>query len=144
MFKITCEEIWLNSYLWFSCKLFTKLIFLVRRLPPILWRKIRRELQDDFSEREADGSRVIVWAHKQVMFKDKRLNFSFSRNFGFYEWIMKNLEEKSFLLVSRRSNTKVSTRWVNQESPPYHHVRFLFGNMEQWKKEVIQVKRYNL
>ena len=41
-------------------------VILVRRLPPILWRKIRRELQDDFSEREADGSRVIVWAHKQV------------------------------------------------------------------------------
>ena len=39
---------------------------LVRRLPPILWRKIRRDLQDDFSEREADGCRVIVWAHKQV------------------------------------------------------------------------------
>ena len=43
-------------------------MFSVRRLPPILWRKIRRELQDDFSEREADGSRVIVWAHKQVTF----------------------------------------------------------------------------
>ena len=42
------------------------LFFSVRRLPPILWRKIRRDLRDDFSEREADGSRVIVWAHKQV------------------------------------------------------------------------------
>ena len=38
----------------------------VRRLPPILWRKIRRDLRENFQEREADGSRVIVWAHKQV------------------------------------------------------------------------------
>jgi hypothetical protein len=31
-----------------------------------LWTKIRRELQEYFTEHEADGARVIVWAHKQV------------------------------------------------------------------------------
>ena len=40
---------------------------LVRRIPPILWTKIRRELQEYFTEHEADGARVIVWAHKQVV-----------------------------------------------------------------------------
>jgi hypothetical protein len=39
----------------------------VRRIPPILWTKIRRELQEYFTEHEADGARVIVWAHKQVL-----------------------------------------------------------------------------
>ena len=37
----------------------------VRRIPPILWTKIRRELQHHFTENEADGVRVIAWGHKQ-------------------------------------------------------------------------------
>ena len=38
----------------------------IRRIPPILWTKIRRELIHHFTENEADGVRVLVWAHKQV------------------------------------------------------------------------------
>ena len=37
----------------------------VRRVPPILWTKIRRELKQHFTENEADGVRVLVWAHRQ-------------------------------------------------------------------------------
>lgn len=42
-------------------------LHLVRRIPPILWTKIRRELQHHFTENEADGVRVLVWAHRQVI-----------------------------------------------------------------------------
>ena len=38
----------------------------VRRVPPILLTKMRRELYQHFTENEADGVRVLVWAHKQV------------------------------------------------------------------------------
>ena len=38
---------------------------IVRRVPPILLTKMRRELSQHFTENEADGVRVLVWAHKQ-------------------------------------------------------------------------------
>ncbi len=44
----------------------------VRRVPPILWTKIRRELQHHFTENEADGVRVVAWAHKQFREVSKR------------------------------------------------------------------------
>ena len=44
----------------------SNLFHLVRRFPPILWTKIRREMQQHFIESEANEVRVLVWAHSQV------------------------------------------------------------------------------
>ncbi|TRY73174.1 hypothetical protein TCAL_08178 [Tigriopus californicus] len=44
----------------------------VRRIPPILWTKIRREIQNHFIENEADGVRVLVWAHKHFRHASRR------------------------------------------------------------------------
>eukprot|EP00095_Tigriopus_kingsejongensis_P002552 maker-scaffold309_size213625-snap-gene-0.20 protein:Tk02552 transcript:maker-scaffold309_size213625-snap-gene-0.20-mRNA-1 annotation:"GI10101" len=45
---------------------------LTERIPPILWTKIRREIQHHFTDNEADGVRVLVWAHKQFRHASRR------------------------------------------------------------------------
>lgn len=37
----------------------------VRRIPPLLWTRIRRDLPNYLSEREADGVSVLNWYHRQ-------------------------------------------------------------------------------
>ena len=39
----------------------------VRRLPSILWARIRHDLSEYIVEREADGSKVIAWYHRQFI-----------------------------------------------------------------------------
>ena len=39
----------------------------VRRIPPLLWTRIRNDLPHYFSEREADGVNVINWYHRQFI-----------------------------------------------------------------------------
>ncbi|CAB4062510.1 unnamed protein product [Lepeophtheirus salmonis] len=58
----------------------------VRRLPPILWTKIKRELEGYITEIETDGTKVIVWAHSQFIFKHVRV----------FPWAMEQWVEKSF------------------------------------------------
>ncbi|XP_077862132.1 NACHT domain- and WD repeat-containing protein 1-like [Saccoglossus kowalevskii] len=38
-----------------------------RRIPPLLWTRIRAEINDYLVEREAEGSRVIYWYHRQFI-----------------------------------------------------------------------------
>ena len=109
-------------------------------MPPILWRKIRRDLRDDFSEREADGSRVIVWAHKQVTLVFKFQKFCFGRIIVLLiQYYL--LTIFSIFLVSGCSNKQVFKRWIDQEPSPRHHVRFFLGNLEWWKKKDICVRK---
>ena len=61
-----CADFFCATYHFVDCKTAKSALISVRRIPPILWTKIRRELQEYFTEHEADGARVIVWAHKQV------------------------------------------------------------------------------
>lgn len=37
----------------------------VRRIPPLLWTRIRNDLPNYLSEREADGVNVMSWYHRQ-------------------------------------------------------------------------------
>lgn len=37
----------------------------VRRIPPLLWTRIRNDLPNYLSEREADGVNVMNWYHRQ-------------------------------------------------------------------------------
>ncbi|EDV28763.1 uncharacterized protein TRIADDRAFT_19084, partial [Trichoplax adhaerens] len=37
----------------------------VRRIPPLLWTRIRNDINEYLVEREADGSQVIYWYHRQ-------------------------------------------------------------------------------
>lgn len=39
----------------------------IRRIPPLLWTRIRNDLQSYLSEREADGISVVYWYHKQFI-----------------------------------------------------------------------------
>ena len=39
----------------------------VRRIPPLLWTRMRNDLPHYFSEREADGINVIGWYHRQFI-----------------------------------------------------------------------------
>nr|XP_002741812.1 PREDICTED: leucine-rich repeat and WD repeat-containing protein KIAA1239-like [Saccoglossus kowalevskii] len=38
-----------------------------RRIPPLLWTRIRADINDYLVEREAEGSRVIFWYHRQFI-----------------------------------------------------------------------------
>ncbi|XP_077990681.1 NACHT domain- and WD repeat-containing protein 1-like [Glandiceps talaboti] len=38
-----------------------------RRIPPLLWTRIRAEINDYLVEREAEGARVIYWYHRQFI-----------------------------------------------------------------------------
>ncbi len=38
-----------------------------RRIPPLLWTRIRSEIPDYLSEREADGMTVVSWYHRQFI-----------------------------------------------------------------------------
>lgn len=38
----------------------------VRRIPPLLWTRIRNDLPNYLSEREADGVSVLNWYHRSV------------------------------------------------------------------------------
>jgi len=37
----------------------------VRRIPPLLWTRVRGDLSHYFTERAADGTTVISWYHRQ-------------------------------------------------------------------------------
>ena len=39
----------------------------VRRIPPLLWSRVRNDLPHCFAEREADGVAVTCWYHRQFM-----------------------------------------------------------------------------
>lgn len=39
----------------------------VRRIPPLLWTRIRNDLPNYLSEREADGVSVMNWYHRFVL-----------------------------------------------------------------------------
>lgn len=39
----------------------------VRRIPPLLWTRIRNDLPNYLSEREADGVSVLNWYHRSEM-----------------------------------------------------------------------------
>jgi hypothetical protein len=41
----------------------------VRRIPPLLWTRIRNDLPNYLSEREADGVSVMNWYHRFVWLK---------------------------------------------------------------------------
>jgi len=54
----------------------------VRRIPPLLWTRIRNDLPNYFSEREADGVTVINWYHRQFVEASAERYF---RNMNFVE-----------------------------------------------------------
>jgi len=39
----------------------------VRRLPPLLWTRVRADIEDYLAERDGDGSLVIYWFHRQFI-----------------------------------------------------------------------------
>ena len=53
----------------------------VRRLPPILWLRIKNHLRQYIVEKEADDIKVLVWYHSRfekvilTNFKDKNLGY---------------------------------------------------------------------
>ena len=38
-----------------------------RRIPPLLWTRIRADIDDYLVERDAEGTRVIAWYHRQFI-----------------------------------------------------------------------------
>ncbi len=54
----------------------------VRRIPPLLWTRIRSDLPNYFSEREADNVNVIYWYHRQFIEASKERYF---RNLNFVQ-----------------------------------------------------------
>ena len=39
----------------------------IRRLPSILWARIRADIHEYIVDREADGARVMAWYHRQFI-----------------------------------------------------------------------------
>jgi NACHT domain- and WD repeat-containing protein len=54
----------------------------VRRIPPLLWTRLRNDLPHYLSEREADGVTVISWYHRQFVEAARERYF---RNINFVE-----------------------------------------------------------
>ena len=52
----------------------------VRRIPPLLWTRIRNDLPEYLNEREADGVNVISWYHRQFVESSRERYF---RNINF-------------------------------------------------------------
>lgn len=55
----------------------------VRRIPPLLWTRIRNDLPNYLSEREADGVNVMNWYHRQFRDTAKERYFK-NKNMAFY------------------------------------------------------------
>ncbi|XP_056633882.1 NACHT and WD repeat domain-containing protein 2 [Diorhabda sublineata] len=55
----------------------------VRRIPPLLWTRIRNDLPNYLSEREADGVNVMNWYHRQFRDTAKERYFK-NMNMAFY------------------------------------------------------------
>lgn len=62
----------------------------VRRIPPLLWTRIRSDLPGYLSEREADGVNVVGWYHRQFIEAARERYF---RNLNFASTIHANLSE---------------------------------------------------
>ncbi|KAK0046460.1 NACHT and WD repeat domain-containing protein 2 [Biomphalaria pfeifferi] len=62
----------------------------VRRIPPLLWTRIRNDLPGYLSEREADGVSVIGWYHRQFIDAAKERYF---KNINFASMIHSNTAE---------------------------------------------------
>ncbi|KAK3802261.1 hypothetical protein RRG08_004547, partial [Elysia crispata] len=62
----------------------------VRRIPPLLWTRIRNDLPGYLSEREADGVNVINWYHRQFIDAAKERYF---KNLNFASAIHSNTAE---------------------------------------------------
>lgn len=62
----------------------------VRRIPPLLWTRIRNDLPGYLSEREADGVNVIGWYHRQFIDAAKERYF---KNLNFLNTIHSNMAE---------------------------------------------------
>lgn len=63
----------------------------VRRIPPLLWTRIRNDLPNYLSEREADGVSVLSWYHRQFRdaakeryFKDEAMSIYFHSSIADY------------------------------------------------------------
>ena len=62
----------------------------VRRIPPLLWTRIRNDLPSYFAEREADGVNVIFWYHRQFIEASRERYF---RNINFLNEIHANMAD---------------------------------------------------
>lgn len=62
----------------------------VRRIPPLLWTRIRSDLPGYLSEREADAVNVINWYHRQFIEASRERYF---RNLNFLATIHENIAE---------------------------------------------------
>ena len=62
----------------------------VRRIPPLLWTRIRNDLPGYLSEREADGLNVINWYHRQFIEASRQRYF---KNVTFASIIHSNLAD---------------------------------------------------
>ncbi|CAH1788936.1 unnamed protein product [Owenia fusiformis] len=62
----------------------------VRRIPPLLWTRIRADLPGYFSERDADNVNVINWYHRQFIEAAKERYF---RNLNYVAEIHSNIAE---------------------------------------------------
>ncbi|CAL1545368.1 unnamed protein product [Lymnaea stagnalis] len=62
----------------------------VRRIPPLLWTRIRNDLPGYLSEREADGVSVVGWYHRQFIDAAKERYF---KNINFASMIHSNTAE---------------------------------------------------
>ncbi|XP_013421183.1 NACHT and WD repeat domain-containing protein 2 [Lingula anatina] len=62
----------------------------VRRIPPLLWTRLRSDLPGYLSEREADGVSVVNWYHRQFIDASRERYF---RNLNFLSEIHSNIAE---------------------------------------------------
>ena len=62
----------------------------VRRIPPLLWTRIRNDLPSYLSEREADGVNVVNWYHRQFIEASRERYF---KNLNYVSEIHANIAE---------------------------------------------------
>lgn len=60
----------------------------VRRIPPLLWTRIRNDLPNYLSEREADGVSVMNWYHRLVTVFNT-ITFECTKYYNFQKYCLK-------------------------------------------------------
>lgn len=118
----------------------------VRRIPPLLWTRIRSDLPHYLSEREADGVNVINWYHRQFIEAARERYF---KNLNFVSGMHANISEY-FLGIWGGGNPKPFT--YSEQQRRMFHLSDLNGESDRkvpeqplaFYNEQGEVIRYNL
>ena len=133
-----------------------------RRVPPLLWTRVRADLPGYLSNSEADGVILINWYHRQFRWGSRDIKECYeslksaisqftqlslrvwkSQTLDLYFWIFfserKFIKPKLFNLVQGGRQAALPVGRETVCLLPQHHVRILPGHLRRGETQTIQV-----